>query len=411
MQITPSISSFVLPQKTLETSSLSGDANALAASKNETRDSKALTAEKEAQAQIAAAHSTVEAAQKDSQSQIETLKDSYVKQYESESARQEAALESQRQKGYQAIRELQKAQSLDLDRVKKQGDHELKTVKSYYSDTIHSNELQGSERLQDIELKNHLAFQSETLKANSDLETNKENHLKRVTILKDKQDQTYEQLAQTSATQLDQVRERNVLSGEMAEKRFQDKHQKVAETYAQELGKIQSQTSKEIENIRSGTAQRLEAYSSRQEDPFYKMMSLESNLEESDDAYQLSVSIPEHEQDHVSVNVHGNQIVVTGYRKNEEKLDLSPGHQQSTSAYQTYSESFPINWPVESKQLSREFVGDQLVIRVPKKGPYAKVETRPKAAPEPVRAERPQFPKNLPAPKSPRSPGDSGTLT
>ena len=71
----------------------------------------------------------------------------------------------------------------------------------------------------------------------------------------------------------------------------------------------------------------------------------------------LTATIPEHEQKHVPVSVKGNQLVLSGYRRNEEKLELEPGRSQGTNAFQSFLETFPITWPVDANKMTREFEG------------------------------------------------------
>ncbi len=97
------------------------------------------------------------------------------------------------------------------------------------------------------------------------------------------------------------------------------------------------------------------------------------------------------------MTVRGNQVVLTGTRRNEEKLEIGPGRSQTTNAFQTFLETFPMNWPVEAKLLSKSFEGDQLTVIIPKKAidfEYRSPVKKSTAAR--ARVERPKFPDNLP---------------
>src|SRR5262249_35828266 len=86
--------------------------------------------------------------------------------------------------------------------------------------------------------------------------------------------------------------------------------------------------------------------------------------------------------------------------RNEEKLELDHGASASTSAYQSFSQSFPLSYPVQAKQLRKDFDGDELIVTVPKMPEYANrpVKTLPK--PERAKLDRPRFPENLPLAKN-----------
>jgi hypothetical protein len=97
----------------------------------------------------------------------------------------------------------------------------------------------------------------------------------------------------------------------------------------------------------------------------------------------------------VTVTLKGDNLVLSGTRRNEEKVELSPGHTQGTASYQSYSESFPLPFPVEARQLSKTFDGDMLIATIPKKNQYA-FEKPAKPVPQRLKAERPKLPDNLP---------------
>lgn len=170
-----------------------------------------------------------------------------------------------------------------------------------------------------------------------------------------------------------------------------------AKTQEKRLDELNQLANEKLQKIRSDTSRKLDAYSSRQKDPFYQLVTLDSDLEETRDAYILKLNIPDYEQKHLSITVRGNQIVVSGSRRNEEKLEVEPGRQQSTASYQSYQETFPISWPVDSHALTRKIEGDTIVVTIPKKGTYsAPVAARSARDVELARADRPHFPENIP---------------
>ncbi len=125
------------------------------------------------------------------------------------------------------------------------------------------------------------------------------------------------------------------------------------------------------------------------------MQDMDAELQEYDHEFVLTATIPEHERKGLAVSVRGNEVVLSGNRRSSEKLDLGPGRVQNTSSFQTFSESFPINWPVDARSLTREFDGDQLIVRIPKKKTYEPAPYKAKRV-ERAKLERPTFPENIP---------------
>src|SRR5262249_53611937 len=154
-----------------------------------------------------------------------------------------------------------------------------------------------------------------------------------------------------------------------------------------------------LKELRQNNSQKLAAYDSRATDPFYRMMDTRARLVERADHYQLMAEIPEHERDSVNVSVRGEQVVITGNRRTSDTLEVAPGQTRKSAAFQTYSETFPIFWPVDPRLMTKEYDGDTLVVTIPKKAVPGRETARVKQ-PERAKAVRPDFPINLPIAKA-----------
>ena len=156
------------------------------------------------------------------------------------------------------------------------------------------------------------------------------------------------------------------------------------------INRLQGEAARKLDELRSGTSHKLSAYGERQADPFYKLLDLQARLEEESDHYVIRARIPEHEQAKVTVSVQGDRIVLTGSRRNEERQELEPGHIESTNAFQTFTESFPILWPVDTRGMTRHSDGDWLTVTLPKKSRAPAPHYQPPVGK--IAVDRPRFP-------------------
>jgi HSP20 family protein len=163
------------------------------------------------------------------------------------------------------------------------------------------------------------------------------------------------------------------------------------------LDRINRNTTEDIHRLQESTARKLDAYNDRLHDPFYQLVVTDAKLSENSDSYVLTATIPPHEQEQISINIRGNQLVLSGNRRSKEKIEDAPGRELSTSSFQTFSETFPLDMPVDSRALSRRFDGDQLTVTIPKRLNYKPAPMHEIKKAEPIRAERPKFPDNLTA--------------
>ena len=120
------------------------------------------TAQKEAQERAEEIHSQINALEKEGRSAVDHLKDEYTRQSSAESARDEAALESQKQKGYETVRQAQRAQAQELARLRREGEAELAHMREYYRNATYQTGSRGNQELQELEKRNalHLSFES-----------------------------------------------------------------------------------------------------------------------------------------------------------------------------------------------------------------------------------------------------------
>ena len=181
---------------------------------------------------------------------------------------------------------------------------------------------------------------------------------------------------------------------------FKNKYENILNDRQAVINKLNTKTSANIEQLKKDYTDKLNSYSNRNSDPFYRMVDIGTSMSETDQAFKITASIPSHEQDSVFVNVTDNSVTIMGQRRTEETAEVGPGQKRTTSSFQSYSETLPISWPIEKQYVKREFDGDTLIVTLPKKSMDLTYKpAQPKAsAVEQIAANRPVFPKNLPVP-------------
>lgn len=349
----------------------------------------------EAQSQIAAAEKTVTDAQAEANTELDRLAADYDVRMEAEVNRRDEALAHERLKGYEALRDLQLKQQEELSHLHREGERSLSEMKDYYYNQSMQTDRAGQEALRDQRLKAGLAAKAEHDSNATDLQLTHNDHQARLERLQQSNDDQEHQFTESTRAEFERHRDTAGLEMQKTKAAFEEKSAQVRSQSDDELAALTASSNRELERMRQDTTLKLDAYNSRQRDPFYRMVDTGAELSETSDGYELRAVVPPHEREHLNVSVNGNVLSLTGYRRNEEKLDLDPGRSESTSAFQSFRETFPLSMAVDAHRLTREFDGDELVVRVPKSGRSYEPPKRP-AAPAKVRLERPEFPKNLP---------------
>lgn len=313
---------------------------------------------------------------------------------EKERLEQQNRFESQQDEGYQKIAELKKRQRAELQRVKRLGENQKKELGEYYRDSINTTQADGTEKLKDLNLKNHEQMKHFTRQHNFEVDTLKKQTEVQVAATQALVDQRLKDLKSLEGKQIEKIEANQTARREQTIDRFEKNYNSLVDSQKTLLNSIYSDVSNKIADIKLDSARKLDAYSDRQDDPFYQLVDINASVDEDSKEYIVRANVPEHAQEQLSINIQGNNLVLTGNRQSEEEIEVAPGQFKRTTSFQTFSESIPLNYPVNANQVSREFDGDELIVRIPKAATYASpVFQRPK--PTDPQISKPNFPDGL----------------
>lgn len=340
-------------------------------------------------------------ADQDGHAEIERIKEDYTVQKSTLAAREDEGLQDEQAKGYERVRESQRKAQAELSRVRNEGDKKLEDLKGHYQEATYAKETKGNQDLKHLEQHDFELRDGESKRMRGELDQMKAEHTQMLRYQQENLDEATEAQKSLKDQWLGKLREHNDEVTQLAMDHFQSRYADVTQNHDVALRTMDARASQTLQNIREQTERKLGAYAVRQQDPFYQMVDTQARLEENEGEFVLTAQIPQHEQDHVSVSVRGDQLVLNGARRSNEKMDLDEaGRSRTTASYQNYTEVFPLRLPVEARGVSKEFQGGQLVVRIPKKV-YAPPPP-PKKEVARAQYERPRFPDNLPVTDAPK---------
>jgi HSP20 family molecular chaperone IbpA len=356
----------------------------------------AVKLQREANDQAVTIQNQINQINQEGQQNEDRLKQQYGQDYAAEGVREEAAIESEKTKGYERLRALQRQYQSDEKRIQMQGEEAVAGIKDQFQTETSRARMNGAQELTETQTRNTQLKDFEEARGKSEYEMLKKDNTDRTATLSETNNERLAKLGDDYRKQYEQKKATTELATEQATKKIIDRHNHIVGEQLQAENKIAHEANRQLENLRASTAKKLSAYQERQSDPFYKMVTLNTQLTEEPDRYVLYASVPEFEQPNVKVSFSGDKLILAGQRRNEEKLDLGQGRAQSTSSFQSFSESFPILGPVEANELTRETIGDTLKITIPKKA-HAFTQAKPfKSDVHRLALEKPHFPAHLP---------------
>jgi HSP20 family molecular chaperone IbpA len=351
-------------------------------------------AERDAADRSNAARKRVRDADAEAEKEVDHIRDVYEKRAATERVRGENYVETVKSRTYENLAEVRRKNDAEEARLARQNKKNLHDTDEHYQRQVTDLVHHGDAKVKDLTKQNHSMEQALRRQGENAREELKSGFEMERSALHSRQEQLTDQARKSTETAVASARERSREAVERSNEHYQETYEGALKQSRDAINDLNWRAARGIDDVRRETQTKLDAYSSQKNDPFYRMVDLGAELRENEDHFVLTATIPEHERDGVTVNIQGERLMVSGKRKSEEKLEIEPGRTQRTSAYQTYSESFPLNWPVDSKFMTREWDGDQLVVRIPKRATY--LPPKPKREVERAVAERPKFPKSLP---------------
>jgi HSP20 family molecular chaperone IbpA len=367
-----------------------------------------LAAEREAANRMMRAEEQARETERAMSANVDYVRDEYSNRLEAEEARHEAAYEAAKNKGYARLNELKRSQEKEISEVRREGERDLAKTQQYYRDNLYKQKTGGDQQLRDLQVQHTQAMNHEQRMGRALNEQSQTENNQKLAYLKETEEAKYAAAVNASKSEFDQMRVSSEAAREKSRQEFEAKYQKMVSSQNETLAQINQKGNEQLEQTRLDTSHKLAAYEGRQEDPFYKLVDLKAELHDVGDSYVLTAKIPSHEQQKVNVSLKGNnQLTISGYRRNEEKVDVGPGRTRGTASHQSFSESFPLAWPVEAKKLEKYFEGDELIVKLPKRSEHS-IHNVYESKPRPVKArvERPKFPENLPNTVSDVAPND-----
>jgi HSP20 family molecular chaperone IbpA len=309
---------------------------------------------------------------------------------------------------YKDLADIKRKASAEMARVRSEGEHAANETSDQYKSQVDLAQYEGQKKLRET-LKRD-AQQQEYLSRAADNERQilARSHQEEMQALVNQNNEARSQLQEQGEREINAIQEKTAAGRKSAENHFEGVYSQTLKTNADALARESTEAKRQLDQLRADHSVNLARYEERLKDPFYRMVDLNLSLRDHGDYYTLKANVPEYEREHLKVTVRGNEVVVSGARRNEEKLDLGEGRSRTIASFQSYQESLPLEWPVEPHGMLREFDGDQVVVTLPKRGIMIDPMTGEKKSLQTpqftaVRGVKPDFPSDMPKPAPQRS--------
>ncbi|MGZ3774222.1 MAG: Hsp20/alpha crystallin family protein [Pseudobdellovibrionaceae bacterium] len=285
------------------------------------------------------------------------------------------------------IEKMRTVSNEEIQKAKQKYNHDLKDITEFSEKRLNrEHELNDSRLKGEIE-RGQIALQKEKEQNNKEYVQVQEKDKEKLTEEQTTQKQKIERLDESSAKTYAQhqkewtSKEQNISSQYSKrilhnKKAYEDQlktqgehfksiYQKNEDAQRESLGIENEKYEKQLAEVRKNFVRSAEKYTSKEDDPFYKIEDRGSVLQESPNFYILKAFVPEHEKDAVKVSIQNDKAVVSGQRSFKDRVE-NEDKTFTSSSFQTFREEFPFEKPVITEGMTRERQGDWIVFQIPK---------------------------------------------
>lgn len=151
------------------------------------------------------------------------------------------------------------------------------------------------------------------------------------------------------------------------QKVFEERYQNLIKEHHDLLESLQNKNTEEIEKLKTSHLEAKRNISNKLDDNFYQLNELEPILKETEKNYEVTMKVPEHEKDTITLTGEGRSLTVTKSRRFQEKVYNDKGESNATARTEFYSKSFNVNQIIDDSKLLSKYEDGMLTFIVPKK--------------------------------------------
>ena len=303
------------------------------------------------------------------EAEMNRLKQSYSAEKEDLKDRFEASTQAERLRNYDNLRNTKKQFTSAEKTLKTAGDERLQQKSGEYQQEEARITKEGTAKV-DAALKKQAALEEyQRNQANIVEGIVRHQHTQDAqAIIKDSEDKI-ENLRQDKMDALDKRRAEHGIAVEQIKDHYDQRQTRLLSQHDQETKRIKDGVDQQINESRVENAKRLDAHLEKQDDPFYHMSHIDSDFSDQGEFYQLKVRLPEYERKGFRVQISGQELQFSGMRTSNQNAEPEKGHQFSTNSYQSFSERYQFDSPVDAKGMQASQDGEWLLYNIPKYGP------------------------------------------
>lgn len=306
--------------------------------------------------------------------EMERLKKAYSSEKQSLEDRFESSMQSEKLQTYDNLRNSKKQFTKAEKNLTDAGEERIQQKADEYRQTEAKITKEGTAKV-DAALKKQAAideYQRSQANAADTLSRHDLSH--NAQLISQDAERKIDKLRQDKIETLDRRRAEHGVAVNQIKEHYDQRQNRLIAQHEKETNKIKDGVDQQINDARMKHSQRLDVEMEKLDDPFYRMSHIDSDFVDHGDFYQLKVRLPEYERKGFRVQISGQELQFSGLRNSNQNAEIFPGHEVSTNTYQSFSERYQFDTPVDANAMQMMSEGDWMYYTIPKYGPNHRMQ-------------------------------------
>jgi HSP20 family molecular chaperone IbpA len=151
------------------------------------------------------------------------------------------------------------------------------------------------------------------------------------------------------------------------EENFNRKYSAMITNHQNILNRIESQFQSDMHNITKSNESEKKRVQEKLDDDFYRVSSVDVNVEEDEKSYFLSMKIPEYERDLVSLSGDERTLRLTLGRRFKDEYTDEEGRTNMSKRSEVFSQTIPVKQIIDANKIIQTYNDETLTFKVAKK--------------------------------------------
>jgi HSP20 family molecular chaperone IbpA len=132
------------------------------------------------------------------------------------------------------------------------------------------------------------------------------------------------------------------------------------------INELQTHFDADIKKLSLQNASQKRTVTNKNDDPFYRIETLNPSITETQKEYEISLTVPEYERENVHMSIHGRGVKMTLSRKFSDLSEEKDGSTNKFSHTELFSKDFPSNDILDPKQVVQKYENGILTFKIQK---------------------------------------------